>query len=109
MAGRSVPCPPRSSNGQFPFRYGLRQVALADACHPPCCFASRYRAGAKEPAAPIHEVQPRPDAPAQDRHAQSMFGSSTWYAGRERGTKLSQSRVLTEREMEMIELGGAPP
>jgi hypothetical protein len=30
-----------------------------------------------------------------------------WYAGKERGTKLSQSRVLTEREMEMIELGGA--
>eukprot|EP00884_Botryococcus_braunii_P009503 jgi/Botrbrau1/18554/Bobra.0367s0005.1 len=32
-----------------------------------------------------------------------------WYVGVERGSKLSQSRVLSDREMEMIELGGAPP
>ena len=32
-----------------------------------------------------------------------------WYVGKERGTKLSQSAVLSDREMEMIELGGAPP
>ena len=31
------------------------------------------------------------------------------YVGTERGTKLSASRVLSDREMEMIELGGAAP
>ena len=36
-----------------------------------------------------------------------MLTEGPWYAGKERGTKLSQSRVLSEREMEMIELGGA--
>ena len=31
------------------------------------------------------------------------------YAGQDRGTKLSQARVLSAREMELIELGGAEP
>lgn len=32
-----------------------------------------------------------------------------WYVGTEQGTKLSQSQVLSLREMEQIELGGAEP
>ena len=35
--------------------------------------------------------------------------SSKRYIGKEQGTKLSQSRVLSQREMEQIELGGAEP
>ena len=31
------------------------------------------------------------------------------YVGREQGTKLSQSSVLSDFEMEQIELGGADP
>jgi len=31
------------------------------------------------------------------------------YVGTEQGTKLSQSQVLTQREMDQIELGGAEP
>ena len=51
--------------------------------------------------------QPPQPQPSQQPAPQPSFSTGRWYAGRERGTKLSQSRVLTEREMEMIELGGA--
>jgi hypothetical protein len=30
-----------------------------------------------------------------------------WYAGKERGVKLTASRLLSDKEMELIELGGA--
>lgn len=46
-------------------------------------------------------------APSTDDQKSTVFTTGPWYAGKERGTKLSQSRVLSEREMEMIELGGA--
>ena len=46
-------------------------------------------------------------APSTDDQKSTVYTEGPWYAGKERGTKLSQSRVLTEREMEMIELGGA--
>ncbi|KAK9818665.1 hypothetical protein WJX74_000957 [Apatococcus lobatus] len=42
----------------------------------------------------------KPDAAAEQRHM-------LWYQGKERGSKLSQSSVLSQREMDMIELGGA--
>lgn len=42
----------------------------------------------------------KPDPPPQRKHV-------VWYVGKEQGTKLSQSRVLSDREMEQIELGGA--
>ena len=54
-----------------------------------------------------------PDAPAQPTKpaasAAAPRARTPWYVGKERGTKLSQSRVLSEREMDVIELGGAAP
>ena len=41
--------------------------------------------------------------------SQRLRAAGPYYAGRERGTKLSQSRVLSEHDMEQIELGGAAP
>jgi hypothetical protein len=73
-------------------------------------LACRYlQAGQKAPAArqPAEPAQLRPQ-PIQEQ-PQPSFAAGRWYAGIERGTKLSQSRVLTEREMELIELGGASP
>ena len=46
-------------------------------------------------------------APATGDQKSTVLTEGPWYAGKERGTKLSQSRVLTEKEMETIELGGA--
>ena len=46
-------------------------------------------------------------APSTDDQKSTVLTEGPWYAGKERGTKLSQSRVLTEKEMETIELGGA--
>ena len=80
----------------------LGAFKLACAAHR---FLGQHQGAEQQPEAapgppPKTEIQP---------HSQTVFGSSSFYAGRERGTKLSQSRVLTEREMEMIELGGASP
>lgn len=58
-------------------------------------------AGDKPQAAPQQAV------PSTEDQKGTVVTSGPWYAGTERGTKLSQSRVLSEREMEMIELGGA--
>ena len=55
---------------------------------------------AAEPSPP-KPAEKKPDAAAEQRHM-------LWYQGKERGTKLSQSSVLSQREMDMIELGGAP-
>ncbi|KAK9834936.1 hypothetical protein WJX84_007990 [Apatococcus fuscideae] len=51
-----------------------------------------------QPSAP--DQKPAEDAAARQRHM-------LWYQGKERGSKLSQSSVLSQREMDMIELGGA--
>ena len=51
---------------------------------------------------PAQEPAPPTGAPKR-----TVLTEGPWYAGKERGTKLSQSRVLTEKEMETIELGGA--
>lgn len=80
----------------------------------PSRYLKGHAGGEKQaPSASERQQQPQAQQPEaaqeQPAHSQTVFGSSTWYAGRERGTKLSQSRVLTEREMELIELGGAGP
>ena len=60
-----------------------------------------------------HSSEEQPQAAAQqaapsiEDQKSTVMTPGPWYAGKERGTKLSQSRVLSEREMEMIELGGA--
>ena len=55
------------------------------------------------------EAQPsKPQTLASQRQAQEpQPRKSPWYKGQDQGTKLSASRVLSEREMELIELGGA--
>ncbi len=57
--------------------------------------------------APEATIAPQPQVKQAPQKQAATFSTGPWYSGRERGTKLSQSRVLTEREMEMIELGGA--
>lgn len=74
-------------------------------------MVNRYLKGhqAPEEARPPAQPQPKQQPSAAEQSNVASFSAGRWYAGKERGTKLSQSRVLTEREMEMIELGGAPP
>lgn len=60
-----------------------------------------------EGASEKSQAAPQQAAPSTEDQKGTVITSGPWYAGTERGTKLSQSRVLSEREMEMIELGGA--
>lgn len=54
--------------------------------------------------------QPAKEAvPAAKAAKESQPKKAIWYVGTEQGTKLSQSQVLTQREMDQIELGGAEP
>lgn len=52
-----------------------------------------------------------PQAPARQPQKPSASDPNKFvpYAGQDRGTKLSQARVLSQREIEIIELGGAEP
>ena len=56
-------------------------------------------------------AKPEPQSPARQpqKSAASDPNKFTPYAGQDRGTKLSQARVLSAREIEIIELGGADP
>ena len=69
----------------------------------------RYLEQQAEPAAPAAPAEPPAQAAKPAGQPAAPRVRTPWYVGKERGTKLSQSRVLTEREMEVIELGGAPP
>ena len=64
---------------------------------------------AKQPQAEQQAAQPQ--APAQQAQKPSAAEPNKYvpYAGQDRGTKLSQARVLSAREIEIIELGGADP
>ena len=70
-----------------------------------CCYASYLGEGQPKEEQP--QAAPQPAAPSTEDQKSTVVTAGPWYAGKERGTKLSQSRVLSEREMEMIELGGA--
>ena len=65
----------------------------------------RWLSKAKREATP----QPKSAAGQSQRQAQQPQQPRryNWYKGQEQGTKLSASRVLTEKEIEAIELGGA--
>ena len=56
-------------------------------------------------------AKPEPQAPARQPHKSTASDPNKYvpYAGQDRGTKLSQARVLSAREIEIIELGGADP
>lgn len=48
--------------------------------------------------------------PPLSQRISGLYASSSdtkWYAGKERGVKLTASRLLSDKEMELIELGGA--
>ncbi|CAL8462675.1 g2208 [Coccomyxa elongata] len=98
-AGPPPPPPHRHPSIQFPTRRTPEGVPISSL---PAEEQKKYL-GAPETSA---EQPPQPQ-PVKQPVPQPSFSTGRWYAGRERGTKLSQSRVLTEREMEMIELGGA--
>lgn len=99
-AGPPPEPPHRQSSIKFPTRRTPEGVPISSL---PIEEQKKYF-GTPEASA---ESQPQPQQPAKQPAPQPSFSTGRWYAGRERGTKLSQSRVLTEREMEMIELGGA--
>ncbi len=56
-------------------------------------------------------AQSQPQAPARQAQKPAAADPNKFvpYAGQDRGTKLSQARVLSAREIEIIELGGAEP
>ena len=54
-------------------------------------------------------AQPQAASRQPKKDSQSDPNKFVPYAGQDRGTKLSQARVLSAREMELIELGGAEP
>ena len=54
-------------------------------------------------------AQPQAASRQPQKPSASEPNKFTPYAGQDRGTKLSQARVLSAREMELIELGGAEP
>ncbi|BDA46542.1 probable dihydrolipoyllysine-residue succinyltransferase component at N-terminal half [Coccomyxa sp. Obi] len=99
VSAEAAPPPHRQPSIQFPTRRTPEGVPISSL---PAEEQKKYlgapEASAEQPPQPQSAKQPSP---------QPSFSTGRWYAGRERGTKLSQSRVLTEREMEMIELGGA--
>ena len=70
------------------------------------CYYPRYLAEG-QPKEEQPQAAPEAAAPSTEDQKSTVVTTGPWYAGKERGTKLSQSRVLSEREMEMIELGGA--
>ena len=74
-----------------------------------CCYARYLSEGQPkgEQAQEQAQAAPQQAAPSTEDQKSTVLTEGPWYAGTERGTKLSQSRVLSEREMEMIELGGA--
>ncbi|KAK9906813.1 hypothetical protein WJX75_008452 [Coccomyxa subellipsoidea] len=96
-SAESEPLPHRQPRIKFPTRRTPDGIAISSL---PIEEQKKYL------EAPEAAAAPPPDPSAKQPQAAS-FSTGPWYAGRERGTKLSQSRVLTEREMEMIELGGA--
>lgn len=53
--------------------------------------------------------QPQPAAKRSQKPTKAEPNKFVPYAGQDRGTKLSQARVLTAKEIEIIELGGADP
>ncbi|DBB00319.1 hypothetical protein WJX77_011327 [Trebouxia sp. C0004] len=59
--------------------------------------------------APPAQSQPQTAARQGQKPAASDPNKFVPYAGQDRGTKLSQARVLSAREIEIIELGGADP
>ena len=80
--------------------------------HPDCIQVLEAMCGCRwhdKSETPSGQQQSQPQgSPVSLREAQEpQPRKNPWYKGREQGTKLSQSRVLSEREMEQIELGGA--
>lgn len=58
---------------------------------------------------PPAQSQPQTPVRQTQKPAASDPNKFTPYAGQDRGTKLSQARVLSAKEIEIIELGGANP
>ena len=75
--------------------------------HLPTALRSACRWHAQGGEAPASPSQPAQSATSQRQEQQPRKARSAWYKGTEQGSKLSASRVLSEREMELIELGGA--
>ena len=64
---------------------------------------------AKQPPAGQPAKQPQAAAKQTPQPSAAEPNKFVPYAGQDRGTKLSQARVLTAKEIDIIELGGADP
>ncbi|KAL3155503.1 hypothetical protein ABBQ38_011057 [Trebouxia sp. C0009 RCD-2024] len=66
-------------------------------------------ASAQQPKTEQQSVQSAAPAQQAPKSAATEPNKFVPYAGQDRGTKLSQARVLSAKEIEIIELGGADP
>lgn len=66
-------------------------------------------ASAQQPKTGQQSVQSEAPAQQAPKSAATEPNKFVPYAGQDRGTKLSQARVLSAKEIEIIELGGADP
>lgn len=72
-------------------------------------FRKQDAASAEQPLAQQHSVQPQAPGQQAQKAAAAEPNKFVPYAGQDRGTKLSQARVLSAKEIDIIELGGADP
>lgn len=73
-------------------------------------YRKQDASSAKQPQAGQQAEQPQAAAKqTQKKPSTSEPNKFVPYAGQDRGTKLSQARVLSAKEIEIIELGGADP
>lgn len=72
-------------------------------------YRNQNASSAKQPQAGQQAEQPQAAAKQTQKPSASEPNKFVPYAGQDRGTKLSQARVLTAKEIDIIELGGADP
>ena len=72
-------------------------------------YRQQSASSAKQPQADQQAAPPQAAAKPAQKPSGSQPNKYMPYAGQDRGTKLSQARVLSAKEIEIIELGGADP
>lgn len=109
----SAPPQPGSATGgpsiRFPRRVTPDGKRISDL---PADEQDKYRkqdASSAQQQAGQQAKQPQASAKQAQKPTAAEPNKFVSYAGQDRGTKLSQARVLTAKEIEIIELGGADP
>ena len=112
-ADNAKPQPGSATGGpsiRFPRRFTPDGKRISDL---PADEQDKYRqqdaSSAKQSQARQQAEQPQVAAKQMQKPSAAEPNKFVPYAGQDRGTKLSQARVLTAKEIEVIELGGADP